>query len=1341
MNFSTPQTYTLTAQDSSTKVYTVTVAADPTYPASSGAMLTAVEDTATALTAANFGYTDPNSLELAAVQITALPIQGVLKLSGTAVANGDIVIAANIPNLTYQPALYGYGTPYTTIGIKVMNANNVWNIADSVMTVNVAYVNHPPTSTGASLTVKGGSFYTFWTTDFPFSDVDVGDWLTAVRITSLPVHGTLMLAGTPITAVPSAAIPAAHANTLTYSPNANYVGSDSFNYQVSDGKAFSADAAMAIAVQSPFLISVLNGSFETPDPVWVGPGSNDYSPWTDGNWTYIPSPWASSGSNYGRINVLHSGTFSSAPDGKWVALIGTGQTSAVPLSQDLGVSVGAGDMLSVTFWVGNGIGGTGGQGVAYFKSYTTTYPMAFDTTVLTAGTWHSYTMTQTIIEPGNLSLGFYWTGGGGSWLDNVSNVTITPAAAVAVNAPTTSGAVLTVLQDTATALTAGNFGYTDPGSVALAAVRIVALPGLGTLKYNGATVLSSTLPLTVTAANIGKLTYQGALNGYGNPNPYTMIGVMVENANSLWSAPAWMTVNVTAINHPPTSIGASVFLKPNTVKTLATGDFPFADIDTGDTLGAIKVVTTLPAHGTLSLNGTPITSVPSAIIPVASIGTLTYTPAADYLGADSFKYQVRDASLFSADATMAITVTSDIFVLNGSFESPGAAQAGAWAMFGSPWPVTGLPSNNQQIQAASGGVFTSAVDGTWIALISTNDVSSAHPLVQNLGASVAAGDTLSVTFWIGRPNSGTGGQGVAYFDVGGTKYPSTFDTTSLAAGSWQSVTMTLTITNAGNLSLGFYATTQANSFLDKISNISVIPTKAPNSTNATLTATEDIATALAASNFGYADPNSAALAAVRITSLPALGTLKYNGTTVVSGALPLTVAAANIGNLTYQSALYGYGTPYTTFGIMVQNVNGLWSIGAATMTVNVMHVNHPPTSAGGSAILPEGTIKTFTAGDFPFADVDTSDTLSAIKVTSLPAHGTLNLGGTNITSAPSVAIPVANIGTLTYTPATNYSGPDSFRFQVSDGTVFSADATMAITVKYAKYITVQNGSFESPTPVWVGPGAIDYSPIWCDGLWAFTPAPWTTTMDNNYGRLQVSGISVHGPNPVFGPWMANLVDTGRAITQNLGATVNAGDTLSVTFQVMRDQYGSGLLQASFLVGTTEYSQTFDTSTQTTGAWVPLTLNQTIPTGVSGNLSLRFGNVSGRAGWLDNIGNVSVISSATYAGWATANGVTGGANGDSNHDGVPNGIAYFMGVTGPAANPVLDAGRMVTWTNGGNIPSSAYGTQFVVKTSTDLVNWTTVAGADPNLSNTAGSVSYTLPSGAAKIFVRLVVTPN
>jgi hypothetical protein len=88
----------------------------------------------------------------------------------------------------------------------------------------------------------------------------------------------------------------------------------------------------------------------------------------------------------------------------------------------------------------------------------------------------------------------------------------------------------------------------------------------------------------------------------------------------------------------------------------------------------------------------------------------------------------------------------------------------------------------------------------------------------------------------------------------------------------------------------------------------------------------------------------------------------------------------------------------------------------------------------------------------------------------------------------------------------------------------------------------------------------------------------------------------------------------------------------------------------------------------------------------------------------------------------------------------------MGETGRITPPsiVLDdeGAYTIAWKNGGNIPSSAYGSQFFVETSSDLVTWTVVAAANNlNLSNTSTEVSYTIPSGSDKTFVRLKVTPN
>jgi fibronectin-binding autotransporter adhesin len=132
-------------------------------------------------------------------------------------------------------------------------------------------------------------------------------------------------------------------------------------------------------------------------------------------------------------------------------------------------------------------------------------------------------------------------------------------------------------------------------------------------------------------------------------------------------------------------------------------------------------------------------------------------------------------------------------------------------------------------------------------------------------------------------------------------------------------------------------------------------------------------------------------------------------------------------------------------------------------------------------------------------------------------------------------------------------------------------------------------------------------------------------------------------------------------------------------------------------------------------------------------------------YFSGTGVVSVTSGAGtggYSSWADANAGGGNASGDFDNDGVPNGIEYFLGTTGSSftPNPGVVGGK-VTWTNGGNIPSSAYGTQFVVQTSSNLSVWTDVQPGDPNLSNTAGSLQYTIPSAAGKVFIRLLVTPN
>ncbi len=78
-----------------------------------------------------------------------------------------------------------------------------------------------------------------------------------------------------------------------------------------------------------------------------------------------------------------------------------------------------------------------------------------------------------------------------------------------------------------------------------------------------------------------------------------------------------------------------------------------------------------------------------------------------------------------------------------------------------------------------------------------------------------------------------------------------------------------------------------------------------------------------------------------------------------------------------------------------------------------------------------------------FTNVDNL-TLSKIKVTTLPTHGTLKLSGTNITLNQEITS--TSFANITYTPTANYAGSDSFKISGYDGTVWSDNSTINLTV-------------------------------------------------------------------------------------------------------------------------------------------------------------------------------------------------------------------------------------------------------------------------------------------------------
>src|SRR5205814_1631329 len=106
------------------------------------------------------------------------------------------------------------------------------------------------------------------------------------------------------------------------------------------------------------------------------------------------------------------------------------------------------------------------------------------------------------------------------------------------------------------------------------------------------------------------------------------------------------------------------------------------------------------------------------------------------------------------------------------------------------------------------------------------------------------------------------------------------------------------------------------------------------------------------------------------------------------------------------------------------------------ITVNVTSVNDAPSGADKAITTLEDTAYTFTASDFGLSDTSDSpaNTLSAVKLTTLPSAGSLTDNGAAITAGQYVSVSDINSGLLKFTPASNANGTGytSFTFQVQD---------------------------------------------------------------------------------------------------------------------------------------------------------------------------------------------------------------------------------------------------------------------------------------------------------------------
>jgi hypothetical protein len=213
--------------------------------------------------------------------------------------------------------------------------------------------------------------------------------------------------------------------------------------------------------------------------------------------------------------------------------------------------------------------------------------------------------------------------------------------------------------------------------------------------------------------------------------------------------------------------------------------------------------------------------------------------------------------------------------------------------------------------------------------------------------------------------------------------------------------------------------------------------------------------------------------------------------------------------------------------------DGTLTSALATVTLTITAVNDAPTAADDAYSTAEDTARTVAAPGVLGNDSDPDGNPLSAVLGSGPSHGTLTLNAD---------------GSLVYTPAANYNGPDSFTYRASDGTLTSALATVTLT------ITAVN---DAPTVTVAAGGTCGTNDR--SGTINLTVAD----VESAATALTLSAAS---SNPALVP-SGNVVFAGSGTDRTLTATAVAGRTGTATLTVtVSDGQATGTVQLTVRVG-------------------------------------------------------------------------------------------------------------------------------------------------------------------------------
>lgn len=626
------------------------------------------------------------------------------------------------------------------------------------------------------------------------------------------------------------------------------------------------------------------------------------------------------------------------------------------------------------------------------------------------------------------------TTGATSNLGTPSNVQITGAGLLPITMSTDSaGRFFTHQEYPANTLLPGNITATnvaDAGPVPVDAVladEVAVTQATYDIVAKALTVVATSsdklFPPTLTAVGFGILTGgQLTVNNVNIPPPTVTV---VSSAGGSDTEP----ILVRALNNPPIAANDSA-----TTTTLGTVIINViandTDPDLGDVINPASVaIVTLPTSGTATANGD---------------GTVTYvSTSAGFAGTDTFTYTVRD-SLGAVSNAATVTVT----INNPPNATPNVASTNEdTAVVINVAADDSDPDLGDSVVLSSVTVSAAPVNGTAVAVgdgtvrytpnLNFNGIDTFRYTIRDTHGAVSAAATVTVTVApvadapLALADTATTNEDaliaidVLLNDIHPDGLPSTINAATLAIVT-PPLNGTATVVagrvnyqpnpNFNGADSFVYSVRDSLGVLSNSARVDVTVQAQPDPpvANADAATTPEDTAAVINVAANDTDPDGDLVAAsVTIATPPTSGTAVANGN----------------GAVTYTPNANFSGTDSFTYTIK-DAANAVSA--AATVSITVTAVNDPPVANNDAQATPEDTPKTFavTGND---TDVDGTVVATSVTIATQPANGT-------------AAVDVAT-GAVTYTPAPNFAGTDTFTYTVQDNLgAASAPGTVTMTV-------------------------------------------------------------------------------------------------------------------------------------------------------------------------------------------------------------------------------------------------------------------------------------------------------